>query len=252
MQRIVALVLLLLLASAHGAEPELVRVGTFAAAPYLIEQDQAVPTGAIVEFFDQEVAPRMGVKFQWLPVVTPARLVLGLKDGHFQFTPILTRTPEREQLVRYSDKSYVGFSHTLVVRPDHPLVQSARLELAQLSGLSIGWIQAGPLPDVLNEVPQIRWDLSGSPKWETSNLQKLVRRRLDAAYFSNPHTPAYYALRDGLKVTLLPLPIPERPLFAAFAPTVSSELVQRYERAAKEAFASGRFERFLKAYTLPR
>lgn len=252
MQGIVALVLLLLLAPAHGAEPELIRVGTFAVAPYLIEQDQAPPTGAIIEFFDQEVAPRMGVKFQWLPVVTPARLVLGMKEGHFQFTPILTRTPERESMVRYSDKSYLSFAHTLAVRPDHPMAQAGRVDLAQLSTMTVGWIQAGPLPDALSEVPGIRWDLSGSPKWETSNLQKLVRNRLDAAYFSNPHTPAYYALRDGLKVALVPLSIAERPLFAAFAPNVSAELLQRYERASKEAFANGRFEKFLKAYTVPR
>ena len=44
--------------------PETVRVGVFLVAPYVIAGSSG-PQGALVKFFDQEIAPRMGVRFEW-------------------------------------------------------------------------------------------------------------------------------------------------------------------------------------------
>ena len=80
--------------AACGAQAEDVQAGLFAVAPYVL-RDGPRPDGALVAFFDQEIAPRMGVRFLWTPPVTIARLEQNLASGAVQFTPILSNTPER-------------------------------------------------------------------------------------------------------------------------------------------------------------
>jgi ABC-type amino acid transport substrate-binding protein len=113
-----------------------------------------------------------------------------------------------------------------------------------LDGLRIAWVQAGPLPPEL-ERPGIHWDRTSVPNWERANLGKLALGRVDAAYFSNPATPAWHARQQRLDIQMVPLDVPPRPLYAAFAPDTPPSLIARFERAAQQAFANGQFERYL-------
>src|SRR3954471_24369969 len=85
----------LLCAGAAGAAPvETVTVGSFSVAPFIMDRDGAT-TGILVDFFDREIAPRMGVKFKWLAPMTVARLEYSLAHNVVQFTPILAKTSGR-------------------------------------------------------------------------------------------------------------------------------------------------------------
>jgi len=243
--RLVAGLLLAACASARGAgqaPPDTVHAGVFKVAPYVMA-GAGGPQGALIAFFDKEIAPRMGVRFQWEAPVTTARLEQNLVTGRVLFTPILTSTPARQQAgIRFAGEVHVQFQPCIAVLPGHRL--AAVRAPASLHGLTIGWVQAGALPPFMHD-PRIRLDLIGVIDWETANLAKLEAGRIDGVYFSNPHTPLYYAARRGLRLKLLPLPIPGIALHAAFAPGASPALVARYERAARLTFANGRFERYL-------
>ncbi len=69
----------------HAAGPatpplEVVSVGVFTVAPYVIAGPNG-PSGVLIDFFDREVAPRMGVRFKWERPVTIARLEQSLIGG---------------------------------------------------------------------------------------------------------------------------------------------------------------------------
>lgn len=242
-----------LLPASAQAQPqpplETITVGVFTIAPYVTAGDDG-PRGALVEFFDKEIAPRMQVRFQWERPVTVARLEQNLIAGRVLFTPILSRTTARELAhIQFTGEPQVRFTPVIAVLPEHPLhtINTA----ADLAGVMVGWMQAGALPPFMQDA-QIRLELAGAIDWERTNLDKLRRGRIGAAYFSDRQTARYYAARTGMQLKLLNLPVPGTTLYAAFAPSAPPALVERYLRAASEAFAANRFNVYLnRAVTEP-
>ncbi|MEJ7806290.1 MAG: transporter substrate-binding domain-containing protein [Telluria sp.] len=221
---------------------EVVIVGVFAMEPYVHAGPDA-PTGALIDFFDHEVAPRMGVRFQWERPMTTARLEQSLISGRVMFTPILARTPSRERSrIRYAGAPYVLFAPCIAVLADSPL--GAVLQPGDLAGKTVGWVQGGALPTFMLD-KRIRLDRIGAVDWSQANLSKLRLGRIDAAYFSNSYTPRYFAARGGVALKLLPLPVKKIELYGAFSPKVPASLAERYTRAASEAFAGDRFSTYL-------
>lgn len=222
--------------------PDIVSVGVFTVAPYVMAGPHG-PTGALVEFFDREVAPRMGVRFKWERPTTVARLEQNLISGRVMFTPILLRTRERDKArIRFAGDVYIRFHPCLALLPEHPLesVDSP----ADLAKLTIGWVQAGALPAFMLD-KRIRLDRIGSVEWTPANLEKLRLGRIQAAYFSNHYTPQYFAARTGMKLKIITLPTAGLNLQGAFAPGTPTVLVERFKRAAEEAFAQDRFSAYL-------
>lgn len=233
--------------AAPAAGPALLRVASFGVTPYVFDRGEAPVQGALVDFCDEQLAPRWGVRLQWLPAMTVPRVLRSLQDGTADFCPILTRSPERELQLRFAAHSHLSFESVIALRADHPLAQRPRLQALDLIGLRVGWVQGSPLPPVLETV-RIRWDLASVLNWERAILTKLARGQIDAGYFSNPATPAWHIRSGGEPLVLVPLDAPPRPLYAAFAPQIDPALQQRYEPAAREAFAGQAFERHLQRW----
>jgi polar amino acid transport system substrate-binding protein len=227
---------------AHAAADDVVTVGVFGVAPFIVAGKTA-PQGILVEFFDQEIAPRMGVRFKWTQPVTVARLEQSLIHNHVDFSPILAKTAERQAGgIIYAGDVDIRFEPCVAVRASHRL--NTIVSAADLAGMTIGWVQSGAIPEFLHD-QRVRFDLVGAPNWEEINLAKLKAGRIDGAFFSDQFTPRYYGLQQGVALKLLPLPALGQPLYAAFSPNAAPRLAARYEHAAREAFAKGRWEAFL-------
>lgn len=226
-----------------GQAVPVVNVGVFSVAPFIVANAGEAPHGVMVDFFDREIAPRMGVKFNWLPPVTVARLEQNLSRGTVAFTPILTVTPARiAAKIRFAGINYIHFEPCIAVLPGHRL--DVIRKGSDLAGMSIGWVQSAAKPEFLNH-PGIKFDLIGSVDWERVNMDKLRLGRIQGAFFSDQFTPRYYAAQNDFAVKLLKLPTPGVSLYGAFSPDTPLALVKNYEQAAKEAFADRRWETYL-------
>lgn len=229
-------------ARAGAPQAEVIKVGVFTVAPYVMAGPDG-PQGALIDFFDHEIAPRMGVRFLWQRPVTVARLESSLASGDILFTPILAHTPQRDRsAIRFDSEVFIRFVPCIAVLPQHRL--EAIHGADDLAGMAIGWVQSGALPPLMRD-PRLRLDLAGGVDREKTNLAKLKLGRIDGVYFSNCASAQYYAARNGLPIKLLPLPVPGAPLYAAFAPSAPEQLMQRYRKAAQQAFAAGRFDSYI-------
>lgn len=229
-------------AAERAGTPEVVTVGVFLMAPFVMEGPDG-PHGAVIEFFDKEIAPRMGVTFKWERPMTTARLEQSLISGRVMFTPVLSRNAERARAgIRYAGGMHISFTPCLALLDQHRL--KAIVSQADLANMKIGWVQGGVLPGFMLH-PAIQIDRIGSVDWITANLEKLRLGRVDAAYFSNAYTPRYYAAQTGMKLKVLELPGPVPQLFGAFSPKAPASLDERYRRAAIAAFAGGRFVTYI-------
>ncbi len=240
------LFLLALLLPGQGRAGEavpVVNVGVFTVAPFIVAGPGENPQGILVDFFDWEIAPRMGVKFRWFPPVTVARLEQSLIRGTVTFTPILSRTPIRDNAkLQFSANNYIHFEPCIAVLPDFKL--NTLRSNADISGMSIGWVQSGALPPFLNQA-NIKLDLVSAVDWERVNLDKLRLGRIQGAFFSDVYTPRYFANQNGAKIKLLKVPTAGVSLYGTFSPDAPASLIKAYDRAAREAFADGRWEAYL-------
>ncbi len=225
----------------HAAR-EVVTVGVFSMAPYVMSGD-GPPSGALIEFFDHEIAPRMGVRFDWQRPMTTARLERSIMVGSVAFTPILARTPARLRArVQFAGGPHLRLEPVIAVLPDSPI--TTLVTPADLAGITVGWVEAGALPSFMLD-PRIRLDRIGNLDWTASNLEKLRVGRIGAAYFSNPYSPAYVAAQAGIKIRLVRVPAPGPLLYGAFAPNAPAHLAERYRKAAAQAFAGDTFAKYL-------
>jgi ABC-type amino acid transport substrate-binding protein len=229
--------------AAADAPLPVIKVGVFAMAPYVTTGRVGPPQGVLIDFFDREIAPRMGVRFEWQRPMTMARLENSLVSGRVMFTPILARTPWREKAgIRFAGDVHIRLDPCLAVLPGSPLV--AVHTPGDLAKLTIGWVQAGALPAFMHD-KRIHLDRIGSVDWTQANLDKLRLGRIDAAYFSNPYTPQFFAAQTGMAVRLVNMPTHGPKLYGAFAPSAPPDLAARYERAADAAFAGDRFSVYM-------
>jgi ABC-type amino acid transport substrate-binding protein len=229
--------------SAPAPPLEVIKVGVFAMTPYVISAPGGPPHGLLIDFFDREIAPRMGVRFQWERPMTMARLEQSLVSGRVMFTPILAQTPARVKAgIQFAGDVHVRLDPCLAVLPDSPLTSVTTP--ADLANITVGWVQAGALPAFMQD-RRIRLDRIGSVEWTNANLEKLRLGRIDAAYFSNPYTPQFFAAQAGMTLRLVKMPVQGPKLYGAFARAAPRSLGERYERAADEAFAGDRFSLYM-------
>lgn len=221
---------------------EVVKVGVFTLAPYVVAGPDG-PSGALVEFFDKEIAPRMGVRFDWQRPMTTARLERSLMSGAVTFTPVFAKTPARLRArLRFAGEPYIKLDPCIAVLPESPIVNID--SPADLAGISIGWVQAGALPSFMLD-RRLQLDRIGHVEWTAANLEKLRFGRIGAAYFSNRYTPQYVAAQAGLKIRLISLPTQGPLLYGTFAPSAPRSLAERYRKAAADAFANDGFSKYL-------
>lgn len=214
----------------------------FTVAPFILD-GAAGPQGVLIDFFDREIAPRMGVRFRWQRPVTVARLEHNMAKGRVLFTPILAHTSQRDGAgIRFDSDAHIKFTPCVAVLPAYRL--DAIHHPADLAGMTIGWVQAGALPQFMDN-PAIFLDRVGGIDWEKINLGKLRLGRIDGAYFSNCASARYYAARDGMDLKLLAVPVAGVALYGAFSPLAPPDLIQRYHKAAQQAFANGRVDSYL-------
>ncbi|HEY9104646.1 substrate-binding periplasmic protein [Chitinimonas sp.] len=207
---------------------ETLQVGVFNVSPWVFVGQDGRVQGALVDFYDREVAPRAGVTLQWQAPTTVARMLEDMRTGRLQLTPILVRRAEREKQVLFGSSIVARFEPCIVVRPDSSLdaIRSAE----QLRGLTIAYNVGGTQPDMLLS-PGITLERTGVPNWETANLGKLRLGRVDAAFFYDVFSPRYFSLRSGEAVRILKLPVPPTVLHPAFSPKLDPALRERIDKA---------------------
>ncbi len=233
-----------LLLEEQASASDSVVAGVFTVAPYVMVHEGGTPTGALIDYFDKEVAPRAGVTFRWTGPVSVARLARNLETGDFGFTPILTRTPERLSRYRFSPAPFMYFQPLLSVRTHSDLVEIK--DQSSLYGMTVGYIEAAAFPDILKH-PQIKLDLTGQADWESANLNKLKLRRIDAAYFSDVRTADYFSRRGGVEMRMVKLPVPRIALHAAYSLHLREDIARRID-AAIAAAGPPDFDRLIQPY----
>lgn len=218
MKKIFILFCFLLTVAVFG---ETVKIGYFQLAPYVItDVDGGKPSGIIVDFWEEYIAPSMGIELEWIGPYPFSRMERMLETGEIDTVFLMIKTPPRLEKFIFAEKPFLFMQPGLTLRKDDPMPPIASLE--DIYGLKLAYIDGANLPPYLiNE--NIILDRTTQADYKTVNFQKLLRNRVDAILDLNMLSNPYEAEARGLsdQIRMIPLPVDPTPMFAAFANTAS-------------------------------
>lgn len=234
---------LLACGSAMAAERSL-RIGGFVVAPMIMGEGNTPIHGALPAYLQKQVATPTGIRLDFSPPMSFPRSKQAVQDGSVDVILIMGGSGQGGP-ARRANWAWLQPQSVLAVRASEnwPAIDA----LAQLAGKHIGWVGGSNLPPELLGVP-IHWQPMYGQNWQTLNLRKLQLGRLDAVFFQNPYSPAYWARQEKIAIRLLPLPLPLQRFEFGYSKRADPALIAEFDQAAAKAFADEQFLRFMADY----
>ena len=170
---------MILLMSWIAVAQESIKIGYFDDPPHIFAQD-GIAKGALVDFWDKEIADRMGVTVYWLGPFPPGRLFNMLGLGEINAVALLSKTNERAALFDYPVLPFQKICAGIAVLRGSPLVGSSLPY--SMTNRTVTFFVGGFVPPSVGKIPNIKWDLLSSNEWKTLGLRKAQLCRTDAVF----------------------------------------------------------------------
>lgn len=249
MPRLLALVVMLFAAAKVANAQESLRVGYFDLTPHVVQVEGKEPSGAAVGYFEEFIAPVLGIEIIWDKEVTPpTRLMDQLRTGEKDAMIFLGWTKDRTAYLHYPDP-YLTLPEVMVFRADHPIGQVVTVE--DLHGLRVGFLVGGRIPEALQD-PRITYDLIAGKRLFERNLEKLLLGRIDAIYAPLSVAVSQIVEQKKMKEDIKLLPIeflPPVDIYTVFSKlTVGEDLVARYNEALRVALKHASYLDYVDQY----
>lgn len=222
------------------------KVGFFVFEPHamLIDGQQ---DGAAVTYLRDYIAPEMGIEVDFEGPVSFTRLLFDFSHGAYDAVLLLAKNPERARDFVYPSQPYGFMESSLLVPKDFP--HETLTSPSQLKGLVIGYARKAWRTPFMRD-KSLKFDMITTRYSTDTNFHKLDEGRVDCIY-----SPDKNALLYGLKThvverpcKLLVVPGPKVGFYTVFHPSVSFEIVRRYEKALSKVQALHSYESLVEEY----
>jgi polar amino acid transport system substrate-binding protein len=228
---------------------ETLRMGYFDLPPHVDKVEDGIPKGAAISYFEEFIAPRLGILVDWDTEATPpTRLMNQLRNGEKDAMVFLGRTEERTGYLHYPDP-YLIIPETLAFKNGHPIDRVTKV--SDLHGLTVGFLVGGRIPDPLRD-DRIKYDLIAGKRLFERNVEKLLLGRIDAVYA--PLSTALVNIIDemevGDQVKLVPIEFLDLvQIYTVFSKkTVGEDIVENYNKALEAAGRERKYLDYIKVY----
>jgi ABC-type amino acid transport substrate-binding protein len=225
------------------------KIGYFDIPPHVTGAEGGKPQGAAISYFEEFIAPRFGVPFEWNAEVTaPTRLMNQLGSGEIDAMIFLGRTKDREAIFHYPNP-YLVIPEALALRQEFPIDRIT--DVSDLHGLALGFLVGGRIPDQLRD-DKIRFDLIAGKRLMERNLEKLLLGRIDAIYA--PLSTAVMNIVDDMevrdKVKLVPIEFLDPvEIYTVFSKkTVGEAIVEKYNIALSGAMNEQKYTDYIEIF----
>jgi ABC-type amino acid transport substrate-binding protein len=197
--------------------------------------------GPAIERF-KDIAEKMGLKNVVFVRFPFARMLAELENKRIDAALILGKSPDRDAKFHYPKRPFFVVQSGLIVRADSPIADSRDLPRAppMVVGVMLG---SNLTPSMMNPNLQVEYLPGDNPA--VRNLEKLLRKRLDAVYTPDVDVAFYDVTVAGAAraTRVIALPDPPTPIFSVFTKEQGALLGEKYDRAveavAKEKGAYG-------------
>jgi ABC-type amino acid transport substrate-binding protein len=240
---------LVLCLSAAGQEKTL-RIAGFPLEPYVMENAAGgEATGAVIRYWKEYLGPRMGYKLEVSGPFPINRVEAMLKNGEIDVAVLFTKIPARDALFKYPEHPFAEVACGVSVLPNSPIKAITKPD--DFFGMRIGYIEGAFVPPFFKD-PRIAFDtIATGLDYREVGFNRLIAGRVDVLLEINMVSIQYYINTHGYRnrVRLMPVPIPETPVYSIFRRTPEGErLAREYDAVNAEGLREGVFERLLDSY----
>jgi len=228
---------------------ETLRIGYFDLPPHVTRVEGGIPKGAAISYFEEFIAPHLGVSIVWDTAATPpTRLMDQLRNGEKDAMVFLGKTKERTGYLHYPDP-YLIIPETLALMAAHPIDRVTNV--SELHGLTVGFLVGGRIPDPLRD-DEITFDLIAGKRLLERSVEKLILGRIDAIYA--PLSTALVNIIDdmevGNQVKLVPIEFLDLvKIYTVFSKkTVGEHIIKNYNNALEAANKKQKYLDYIKVY----
>ena len=202
--------------------------------------------GPLVELLNAYIGPEMGVAFTWQakPSNVP-RIISSMEHNRVDLTPLLVYTRERAKKMRFTDKPYYWSQSALVVPKDSNLTAITRLE--DILEITIGYAKGTYISPFMRD-PRVRFEMNSIGNYMVSNMKKVQRGRIDAAYAPDKVGLLKTIMELGMEKELRCINLPEErvPFYVVFSATdAADDWVAKYNAAFDKLKADKLYLRLL-------
>ena len=181
MKKLFLIAILILFSDTSFGEQE-IKIAYFNNSPYIIydREERGVTGGALFEFLEQHIGPKMGVTFIWekSPSSIPRQLN-SIENKSVDAISLLAHTPEREKKCAFTATPFFMSSPAIVVLMSNKLEKVEKVE--DILSFKIGYARDSYLSPFMRD-ERINFDLITSSNPHEQNINKLMLGLVDAVY----------------------------------------------------------------------
>lgn len=225
---LIALVLLISIVTPSFCKDK-IKIGYFDLKPHTIFENNT-HSGGIVEFWEKFLAPAMDVEIEWSGPLPPVRLFDALDKGEINAIALLAKNADRVAKYDFPAEPFFLMKAGVAVLKDNKL--AAVSGPSSLFGMTLGFFKDGFIPPSLKD-DKIKWDLVSDTDWQTLNFNKLISKRIDAAFNPESLSLDYVAKKMGLadKIKTLIVPDTTSELYSVFTKKDNGKFLNKYNAA---------------------
>lgn len=133
------LILVMILLSSFLFSQETIKVGFFNIPPHIyVEDGESTPVGAIVDHWENALAPAMNVNVEWVGPLSFPEVISSMQNGEIDVMALATHNPEREQFMSYPDFNLFETGAFVVLMNADPLDEIANWSALRGRQIAIG------------------------------------------------------------------------------------------------------------------
>jgi ABC-type amino acid transport substrate-binding protein len=223
-------------ALASSTSQRTIIVGYFSLPPHVIVgEGDAKPTGAAIEYFEQEIAPRLKVQVKWIrqPLT---RSIKSMQEGEIDAVISLGKNEQRAKVLIYPQQPYHYIRSGMLVLNEDSLDEIASVEsIADRKILIInGWLQS---PFIVKHKQSLDLQYIYGDNTARRLSLMLLRKRFSMVYSPVVSTILYHlkAMGKSERVKVLSLPgesAHSSGLYSVFSPKNAQGLAADYDKVS--------------------
>lgn len=226
-----------------------IRISYFNVPPFIFYdfERHELTGGALYEFLEQYIGPRIDAEFVWdrSPTTIPRQLK-SIGNGSIDAAALLSYTPQREQEMAFTATPFFISSPAIAVLRSNKLKKVEKIE--DILSLRIGYAQRAYLTPFMRD-KRIHFDLVSTGNYNELNFKKLMIYRIDAVY--TPDIASLLAVMKKLeienKVEVIKLPDETSANHVVFSKNMRN-VAFRYDEAFQQIDGATTFLKIMSKY----
>jgi ABC-type amino acid transport substrate-binding protein len=229
--------------------PQTMRIGYYQFEPYVIFQGKdKAPGGPLGEYWEVYLIPEMKVSVKWMGPLPLLRLLKYFEQDKMDAVLLFPRDEEMAKQYMYPQTPFMTGRPGLTLLKDFPLEKISRKN--DVHNLEISYVKGGYLPPFLKG-ESIVIDYTTKEKYLTVNLDKLMKKRVDAVFNLDIVTILFEADKHvyGDRIKTLVLPVRPIEFYTLFSPSGQGQkLLRLYNPVNNRLYKAGTFVRLTEKY----